>query len=116
MTTQTAMQFDSATQSPQLARKAKEQGMAQACSPAYRRALLEYARGLAVTLATCNGDVTAADVRKLFIKMQGLEEWLKLANAAGSIFKGPQWRFTGQYVPSGIVSRHGAVVKVWSLK
>ncbi len=116
MTTQTAMQFDSATHSPELAQQAKEQGMAQACSPAYRRALLEYARGLAVSIATQRGDVTASDVRNMFIARQGLAQWEHLGNAAGSLFKGPQWRFTGQYVPSGIVSRHGAMVRVWALR
>ncbi len=115
MTTQTAMQFDSATQSPQLARQAAEQGIAQACSPAYRKALLEYARGLAVSIATTKGTVTADDVRARWLVTQGADEWEKLGNAAGSIFRGPQWRFTGKYVKSGVVSRQGGVIRVWEL-
>ncbi len=120
MTTQTAMQFPSATYDPIAAQEAKREGMKQACSPAYRKALLEYMRGIAVDLAVRHGEVTANDVRVVLAARYGKEkadaEWKKLANAAGSLFKGPQWRFTGQYVPSGIVSRHGAMVRVWALK
>ncbi len=116
MTTQTAMQFDSATHSPELVRQAKEHGMAQACSPEYRKALLEYARGLAVNWAMEHGTVCADQVRIMFVNRQGLAEWQKLGNSVGSLFKGPQWRFTGQYVPSGIVSRRGGMVRVWALK
>ncbi len=114
--TQTAMQFDSATNSPELAQQAAEHGIRQACSPAYRKALLEYARGMAVHIAVNYGTVNADEVRQRFITHQGIDEWAKLGNAAGSIFRGKQWRFTGEWRQSGYVSRHGAMVRVWALR
>ena len=113
---QESINFDAATISPELTQQAKREGMAQACSPEYRKKLLEYARELAVHIALNYGTVNAEEVRQRFITHQGVDKWLKLGNAAGSIFRGPQWRFTGQYVPSGIVSRHGAMVRVWRLR
>ncbi len=115
MTTQTAMQLDSATQSPQLARQAKEQGMARACSPQYRKAMLDYARSIAFGHAILHGTVTAEDVRVKFIARQGLDDWLMLGNAVGSLFRGGQWRPTGEFVKSGIVSRRAGMLRVWRL-
>lgn len=39
-----------------------------------------------------------------------------LGNAAGSVFKGERWEFTGQFVPSRRITNRGRYVRVWRLK
>jgi hypothetical protein len=39
-----------------------------------------------------------------------------LGNAAGSLFKGKQWQWTGRYRKSERVHAHSNPLKVWRLK
>tara|TARA_R110002167_G_scaffold65480_2_gene185304 strand:+ start:10012 stop:10329 length:318 start_codon:yes stop_codon:yes gene_type:complete len=38
-----------------------------------------------------------------------------LGPAAGSLFKGPMWRFTGQRILSQLPANHAREIKVWQL-
>ncbi len=88
----------------------KKEGMEFAASN--RRLALEAAKELAITLARVNGTVTADDVYR------GLLRWERqsLGNAAGSIFRGKEWEWTGRFVKSKRVSNHARVIREWRLK
>lgn len=92
--------------------EAKRSGTEQAAhSRAY---MLTRARSIAVEVARRLGrDITIDDVLREMLH-RGFD--IKaLGNAAGSIFKGDQWQFTGNYRPSVRISNHGRVVKIWKL-
>ena len=93
----------------------KKIGMGKSASPSHRKALLGIARDIAVNYAIRNyGFCTADDVARL-MQEKGYN-YSDLGNAAGSIFKGNDWNFTGQYVKSNKVSAHRRDIKVWELK
>ncbi len=69
------------------------------------------AKQVAVELAQQRGDVTADDVQA-----EMAERRIHLRNAAGSIFKGKRWEWTGRVVKSSRVSNHARILRVWRLK
>jgi hypothetical protein len=94
-------------------RALKAKGMAKAA--AHRNELLDFARGLALSIAL-RGDGTA-NMDEVKIAMLRLRyDPSELGNAAGSVFKGNEWEFTGRYVKSQRVSAHARDIKVWRLK
>ena len=99
---------------PKLSREEKERGMALAAE--VRKDLLRAAQQIARQIAESREDrLCWADLVKE--EMQRLElnpEFL--GNAAGSLFKGGAWDWTGDHVKSTQVQRHSNEIKVWRLK
>jgi hypothetical protein len=88
----------------------KELGMAH--SRFTHEEVLLLARAIAKLHAFRHGTVTADDVQKELIK-RGLPP---LGNAAGSLFRGDQWEFTGQWVKSHRVTNHARQNRTWRLR
>jgi hypothetical protein len=90
---------------------AREAGMALAANR--RRDLLHYARQLAVWIAWRRPDreVTADDVQRE-LSRQGVSV-RALGNAAGSLFAGRCWRWTGKFVKSERAHAHRNLLRVW---
>jgi hypothetical protein len=97
---------------PEAAETAKQDGMNLAADN--RQDLLELAKAAAVAIASETGVVTSDDV---FRRMQeyGLNPIL-LGNAAGSVFRGNEFVFTGQWRKSERASNHARVNRVWALR
>jgi hypothetical protein len=78
-----------------------------------RSNILHTARCIAREIALGKKDrrVTADDVQARMIK-EGYHP-SKLGPAAGSIFRGKKWRFTGSWINSARVSNHAASIRVW---
>ncbi len=55
--------------------------------------------------------VNADDVQREMAKRKIRSE--TLGNAAGSVFKGREWRFAGRYVASERIASHGRMIRVW---
>ena len=91
-------------------RRRKERGMALAADAV--PTLLDRARHLAVGVAVRKGAVTADDVSE-WLEQQGLPD---LGPAAGSLFRGPEWEFTGRFVQSTRKTNHARLLRVWRLK
>lgn len=89
---------------------AKKAGMQQAADS--NKSLLEHARKVAVELAQ-RGPITADDVQRRLVE-QGISE-KALGNAAGSLFKGKQWVWTGRLVKSSRVHAHSNLLREWRL-
>lgn len=85
----------------------KFKGMAAAA--ASRSELLAKARLIAIEFATKHGEVSADDIQKIIAPET-------LGNAAGSLFRGPRWHFTGRWTPSTKPSNHAHLNRIWSLK
>ena len=94
------------------AEAAKDAGLNAAA--ASRLELLAEARRIAVEIAMSRADrkCTADDVRMEMAK-RGITE--SLGNAAGSLFKGAQWRFSGEWRKSVVVTSHAHQNRVWEL-
>jgi hypothetical protein len=95
----------------QASQEAKEHGMEVAAMN--RAELLEEVRELARSIATGRPEGTC-DMDLLVDRM--LRRGLKpeaLGNAAGSVFMGREWEFTGRRKRSARVSRHANEIKVW---
>jgi hypothetical protein len=92
------------------AREAAEAGMEIAAKN--NRPLLIIARQLAVEIGRRKGRVTADDVQAALID-RGYPE-SSLGNAAGSVFRGGQWRWNGETVKSERVASHGRLIRVWT--
>lgn len=93
-----------------LALQLKEQGMQRAADK--RRENLRMAQEYAKLYARRNGSVHA-DIVSAWLDKRGMEQ---LGNAAGSLFKGKEWEFTGEWVKSKKVTNHGHQNRVWRLK
>jgi hypothetical protein len=79
-----------------------------------RSELLAEARSIAACLARRHKDreCTADDV---YYELAQLGLPTDLGNAAGSLFKGSQWVFTGKRIKSLRVSNHARWIMVWRL-
>jgi hypothetical protein len=75
------------------------------------RPMLEFARGLAVELGRAKRFVTADDIQRVLVD-KGFPE-SSLGNAAGSVFRGGNWRWNGQTVKSTRVASHGRLIRIW---
>ena len=91
-------------------RRRKERGMALAADAA--PTLLDRARSYAMGFALLQGSVTADDVSE-WLEQQGLPD---LGPAAGSLFRGPEWEFTGRFVQSTRKTNHARLLRVWRLR
>lgn len=91
---------------------AKELGIQQAAE--HKRSLLEHARGHALRIAKERGTVTADDVAKA-LHDEGISIFA-LGSAAGALFKGGQFEFTGEFIKSERVHSHGNLLRRWRLK
>lgn len=95
------------------ARAAKAKGMARAA--AHHNELLEIARKIAESIAISND--RTVDMDRVSQRMVALGyNPADLGNAAGSVFKGEQWEFTGERVKSIKVKNHSRELKIWRLK
>lgn len=85
----------------------KEQGINRAANN--RLLDLERARNVARLISTNNpfSEVTADDVQAIIIG-----EGINLGNAAGSIFRGKDWKFV-RYEKSKRITNHARVIRVW---
>ncbi len=81
-----------------------------------RSYLLSYARMLAITIGKQRPDrcVTADDVYRQLALLG--HDMALLGNAAGSLFRGDRWEFTGQRKQSVRISNHARWIMVWRLK
>ena len=88
----------------------KEQGMAVAADKGY--AELAHARSIAITIALASSSkcCTADDVGRQ-LKFAGFPDCL--GPAAGSLFKGKDWKWTGRFVKSARKSNHARLLRVW---
>ena len=91
-------------------RRRKERGMALAADAV--PTLLDRARAYAKATAIVRGSVTADDVSE-WLEQQGLPD---LGPAAGSLFRGPEWEFTGRFVQSTRKTNHARLLRVWRLR
>jgi hypothetical protein len=91
----------------------KEDGITQAEDAYSRRSLIVIARKIALDIASDRGSVTADDV---FMEMEkrNLNPEL-LGNAAGSLFRGKEFVFFGDWKKSARVSNHARMNRVWHL-
>ncbi len=98
---------------PQGKRK-KAEGMT--ASARARNELLEEARDIARHIGRYSPEhlCTSDDVAQTFLQ-RGLK-YADLGNAAGSIFKGKEWEFSGRYTKSRRVSAHARDIKIWRLR
>lgn len=89
-----------------------EQGMLFAAEN--NAALLTEAREIAKQIARRMGEVNADDVQhELYCRGYGIKA---LGNAAGSLFRGREWEFTGRLVKSKRIHAHSNLLRVWRLK
>ena len=79
-----------------------------------RRELLWRAQNLAVNTARLWGVVTADCVYERMAALKLHPE--RLGNAWGSLFKGPEWEWTGEWRQSTRVSNRGRYNRVWRLR
>lgn len=90
---------------------AKISGMSLAES--HRATLLLTARSAARIAARQLGAITIDDVMET---MQAYGHNALLGNAAGAVFKGSDWVFTGNWRKSSRVSNHARMNRVWRLR
>ena len=90
----------------------KEEGLVTASLT--RKDLLDVAKIIAARLAWKNGTVTYDDVFKE-MRAQGYHPEC-MGNAAGSVFRGDQFVFTGEWRKSTRVTNHARVIRVWKMK
>ena len=91
----------------------KEKGMAEAAGNPSRAEVLEVARYYAAVIARRRPDrwITADDVQQAIMRHGYSPD--QVGPAAGSLFRGKAWRFTGHWLPSARASNHGRMVRVW---
>lgn len=90
----------------------KDDGMDRAAN-GKRAEDLAFAKRVAVRLAKERGEITIEDVH-LFI-IDSYPDWSPtvLGPSAGSVFKGDEWKFTGERRRSTYVKNHSRELKVW---
>lgn len=94
------------------AEQLKREGMDEAARK--RADILLLAKPYARRFAEWSGTCCADDVLR-YIMGLGYSP-ADLGNAAGSIFRGPEWEFTGTWIPSNRTSNHRRYLRVWRLK
>lgn len=73
---------------------------------------LALARGIARELARRDGETHADAVGRVLHQRHGITT---LGPAAGSLFKGGGWEWTGKFVTSERKTNHGRLLRVWRL-
>ena len=76
--------------------------------------VLDKARDAAEYIAKICAEVTIDDVYDYLIRCKF--DASLLGPAAGSIFKGKSWEFTGEWRKSTRTSNHSRMIRVWRLK
>jgi|SRR6266567_3192003 len=109
---QGTLDFDRVTFNRDLGEQKKERGQAQASLS--RKQLLELAKLAAVRIARRQGTVTSDDVFAEMLR-EGLDP-TALGPAAGCVFRGAEFEFTGRWEKSQRVSNHASDLRVWQLR
>lgn len=91
-------------------RRRKAHGMAIAEDAA--DSLLTRAREYARSHAIRWGEVNADDVSK-YLEITGYAD---LGPAAGSLFRGKEWEFTGRFIQSTRKTNHARLLRIWRLR
>jgi hypothetical protein len=91
-------------------RRRKAHGMAIAEDAA--DSLLNKARGYARIQAATWGEVHADHVSE-WLESTGLPD---LGPAAGSLFRGKEWEFTGRFIQSTRKTNHARLLRIWRLR
>lgn len=94
----------------------KREGMKQAAD---NSASLEFAREVAREIATkhrSDAGLSCATADDVGAELERRGYSGNLGPAAGSLFKGKEWEFTGQRIRSARKSNHARELKVWRLK
>ncbi len=86
----------------------KESGMNEAATN--RSETLQIARNVAVEIAQSNYNYCHAGLVLDRMERLGMPH---LGNAAGSIFKGKHWNFSGKWIKNKRKSAHSRYVRVW---
>jgi len=103
----------SPTFDPELAKLLKDVGMAAAADR--NKAALKLGQAYVERAARRRYNHTAtADDAAAGFEMDGFPPNI-LGNAAGSLFRGKKWRFTGAWKPSERTTNHGHQNRVWQL-
>lgn len=111
---QTEINFDAVTFDSQLSQAAKDEGISTAAWS--RRELLWQVKEAVKQIALSRPSRTAcADDGQEWLVSKGYQP-SDLGNAAGSMFAGREWEFTGQWVKSKRVSSHKNDLRLWRLK
>lgn len=76
------------------------------------RTALHIARQVAEDICRRRGVVNADDVGRVLKHQYGIDT---LGPAAGSIFKGKKWRFTGNWVKSKRTTNHSRMIREWGM-
>jgi len=93
-------------------RRRKKEGMGLAAGK--RMGELGLARQIAKQIAMNNGGLCDADkVGRVLKHSHGIDS---LGPAAGSIFKGGEWAFSGEFVKSARVKNHSRLLRVWRFR
>lgn len=92
----------------------KTRGMSLAAEK--RNPLLGRVQAVAVEVARRKGCITADDVTFEMLRLDPHYRPEALGNAAGSIFKGKRWQWTGEVLPAIRVESHGRLLRVWRLR
>ena len=92
----------------------KRRGMEIAARSKQER--LKWVRRCAENLANKNGFCHADMLAEYLAHRFKLDMHDLLGNAAGSIFAGREWEFTGRRIKSTRVRSHGNELKVWRLR
>jgi hypothetical protein len=87
----------------------KEQALAKLDSSDVLALARRVARDWATTYSTVNADQVGSMMKEHY----GIDS---IGPAAGALFRGPEWEFTGQRVLSSRVSNHSREIKVWRLR
>ena len=74
---------------------------------------LEQAREIANDLARVFGTANSDEVGMVLKNIHGIDT---LGPAAGSIFRGSEWEFTGNWIKSTRITNHGRMIREWRLK
>ncbi len=73
--------------------------------------ILAIAKRVAVEIARERGEVNADDVQERLMLLGHHRD--ALGNAAGSVFRGREWQFTGRTVNSRRIQAHARLLRVW---
>jgi len=92
----------------------KEQALAKLDSADVLTLARQIAKELAERWGAVNADHVGHEMKERYgIERYGIDS---IGPAAGALFRGPEWEFTGQRVLSSRVSNHSREIKVWRLK
>lgn len=90
--------------------QAKEEGIDRATHG--REESLQIGKDIARKIALQGDGTCHADL----VQKELIEMGIDLGPAAGALFKGKEWEFTGKWVTGQRVHNHGHVLRIWRLK